>query len=74
MIAPVPWDQVSQFTSRETDASAILRDCYIVMLSNQSLKSRAASLRAMTIEQIASGDYLLSAIMRHAMNVAGMKV
>lgn len=72
VIAPVRWDQVSQFTSRGVDASAILRDCYVVMLSDQSLKSRAASLRTMTIEQIASGDYLLSAVMRHAMNAAGM--
>jgi hypothetical protein len=66
-IAPVHWDQVSQFTSREFDTSVILRECYVVMLSDNSLKSRAPFLRTLTVEQIASGDYLLSAIMRSAM-------
>jgi hypothetical protein len=72
-IAPVRYNQTSQFTSREIDASAILRDCYIVMLANQSLKKHAPSLRTLTIEQMASGDYFLSAIMRHAMDAAGMQ-
>jgi hypothetical protein len=66
-IAPVRWDQVSLFASHDVDPSTILRDCYIVMLSNQSLKSRAPWLRWLTANQIASGDYLLSAIMRRAM-------
>lgn len=71
-IAPVRYNQASKFTSCEIDELPILRDCFAVMLSNQSLKEHAPFLRTMTIEQIASGDYLLSAIVRHAMNVAGM--
>jgi hypothetical protein len=72
-IAPVRYNQTSKFMRHDTDASAILRDCYVVMLSNQSLKERTPVLRTLTIEQIASGDYLLSAIIRHAMDVAGMR-
>lgn len=72
-IAPVRYDQTSKFMRRDTDVSTILHDCYIVMLSNQSLKERTAVLRTLTIEQIAAGDYLLSAIMRHAMDAAGMQ-
>jgi hypothetical protein len=72
-IAPVRYNQTSKFMRHDTDASAILRDCYVVMLSNQSLKERTPVLRTLTIEQIASGDYLLSAIIRHAMDVSGMR-
>jgi hypothetical protein len=66
-IAPIRWDQVSLFASRDIDPEVILHDCFVVMLSNQSLKSRAPDLRGLTTEQIASGDYLLSTIMRRAM-------
>ena len=69
-IAPITWDKVSQFMSRDMDPAPILRDCYIMMLSNQSLKSRAPSLQKMTVQNIASGDYLLSAVMRHAMQMS----
>ncbi len=71
-ITPVDWFEIEKFTSLEFDASAILRDCYIVMLFNQMFKINNSPLRTKTIEQIASGDYLLSAVMRHAMNAAGM--
>jgi len=66
-IAPVRYDQVSLFTSLDMDPASALRDCYVVMLSNQSLKSRAPQLRALTTDQIASGNGFLSAIMRYAM-------
>jgi hypothetical protein len=66
-IAPIKWDQVSLFTSRDVDPEAIFRNCFVVMLSNQSLKSRAPQLRGLTAEQIAADNYLLSSIMRQAM-------
>jgi FkbM family methyltransferase len=70
-IAPVPSNQTERFAGPEIDVSAILRDCYMVMLTNHSLRGRAPLLSKMTVEQIASGDYLLSAIMRNAISVAG---
>jgi len=73
-IAPIPWNEAAEFINPEFDASSILRDCYMVMLNNNSLKSRAPLLRNMTVERIAHGDFLLSAVMRHAMKVAGLTI
>lgn len=70
-ICPVRWDQVELFGRRDMDAGPILRDCHAVMLSNASLKLRAPWLRALTTDEIAAGDYLLSAIMRHALQDQG---
>jgi hypothetical protein len=70
-IAPVHWSDVSRFTRTDVAAEAILRDCYAVMLSNNSLKSRAPSLHALSVEQIAAGNSLLARILRHALAVAG---
>ena len=67
-IAPLDWDQFSQFTDRGIDASAILQNCSLVMLYNRMFKLNNSPLTTMTIEQIASRDYLLSAIIRRAIN------
>jgi hypothetical protein len=66
-ICPIPWNRVGEFESRDTDVAAILERCSIVMLSNASLKDRAPALRQRSCQDIAEGDYLLSAIMRYAL-------
>ncbi|MBV8894485.1 MAG: hypothetical protein JO266_21340 [Acidobacteria bacterium] len=66
-ICPIRWDQVEKFTSRGTGIVPIVRKCSIVMLSNYTLVRKLPSLQDLTVEEIAEGDYLLSAIMRHAM-------
>ncbi|HUC09959.1 MAG TPA: capsular polysaccharide synthesis protein [Stellaceae bacterium] len=71
-IAPIPWQQVSSFGSRDSNAAEILEKSYIVMLTNSQLQSGAPWLRQLTTDQIASGDYLLATIMRHAMREAAL--
>jgi len=73
-ICPVTSHATQKFESTEIDASEILRDCHMVMLSNHSLRGRAPALSHMTIEEIACGNFLLSDIVRHAMNEAGMPI
>jgi Capsular polysaccharide synthesis protein len=65
-ICPVPWDEVGKFKVRDANVTSILKRCPIVMLSNHTLAEKVPSLQNLTVEEIAEGDYLLSAIMRHA--------
>ncbi len=66
-ICPIMWDHVEEFQQSPARADQILEKCYVVMLSNASLKDRAPELRRLTCQDIAHGDYLLSAIMRRAL-------
>lgn len=65
-ICPVTWDNVDAF-SRAGDAQAIIRDCLMVMMSNKSLTDRRSALTAMTVEEIASRDWLISDLLRTAL-------
>lgn len=67
LICPIPWDKVSEFESQSPMVDRILDDCFMVMLSNYSLKERAPRLRKKTCGQIAREDHLLGAIMRTAL-------
>jgi hypothetical protein len=67
-ICPIRWDEVEKFTQREVAIKPILRKCCIVMLSNNSIGKRQPKLQERTVEEIAGGDYLLSAIMRYALD------
>jgi hypothetical protein len=67
MICPVPWDRVAEFEQRVIDPERIIEKCFIVMLSNASLATRAPGLRRLTCQQIAEEDHLLAAIMRAAL-------
>jgi hypothetical protein len=68
LIGPVLWDEVADFRSSEIDARPILRDSYTVMLSAQSLRTRAPELHRMTVTEIAAGNTSLSIIMRRALD------
>lgn len=67
-ICPIGWDEVEKFKARDADVNSILSECFIVMLSNHALAKKEPALQNMTVEEIAAGDYLLSAIMAHAMH------
>lgn len=67
MICPVSWDRVAEFERRVVDADQIVEKCFIVMLSNASLATRAPALRRLACQQIAEEDHLLAAIMRAAL-------
>ncbi len=67
-IAPIAWQNVDQFLLGPADAAdQIVQKCDIVMLHNSSLRSRLPVLCSMSIAEIATGNHLLGAIMRHAM-------
>ena len=67
-ISPIGWDEVEKFKARDADVNSILRKCFIVMLSNHTLAQKEPALQNLTVEEIAEGDYLLSAIIEHAMH------
>ena len=67
MICPIPWDRVAEFEQKVMDPEKIIEKCFIVMLSNASLATRAPALRRLTCQQIAEEDHLLGAIMRAAL-------
>ena len=66
-ICPIPWNRVNEFVGAG-DEKRVLDDCYIVMLSNASIAKRVPGLRQLSCQDIAEGDYLLSAIMRAALS------
>jgi hypothetical protein len=70
-ICPIRWDEVEKFQACDADITPILRKCSMVMLSNHALAQKVPSLQSLSVEEIAEGDYLLSAIMRHAMTLPG---
>jgi hypothetical protein len=67
LICPITWDQVSRFGDKSADLSTVLSECFIVMLSNFSLRERAPAFRRLTCGQIANADNLLGSIMRAAL-------
>ena len=66
-ICPIRWNEVEKFISSKGDVSKLIRKCFIVMMSNSSITKNIPSLQDRTLEEIAAGDYLLSAIVRRAM-------
>jgi hypothetical protein len=70
-ICPVPWDKIETFTSVDDDqAERILKECFMVMLTNRALKNRLPQLQRLTIEELASREDLLGKIMRSAIAFA----
>jgi hypothetical protein len=67
-ICPIPWNEVEKFTVPDLAGSEILEKSYIVMLSNASPGWVGTPIHALTVEDIAAENYLLSAIVRYAMN------
>ena len=65
-ICPVSWERVDAF-SRAGDAAKIIRDCLMVMMSNKALNDDGSVLVRMTAEEIARQDWLISAVLRHAL-------
>ena len=65
-ICPVSWDHVDAF-AQAGDASKIVENCLMVMMSNKSLNDRGSALTAMTVEEIARRDWLISDLLRHAL-------
>lgn len=68
LISPVPWDHVQVFQHRRPEADMIAEHCSMVMLSNQSLKTRAPDIRRLTCLELAAQNNLLGDILRGAMN------
>lgn len=66
-ISPIQWYEVEKFTSKTIDADDLLKNTDIVMLSNQILHDKNMSLTKLTVNQIASGHYLLSDVMKKAL-------
>lgn len=66
-ICPIPWRSVETFLTRD-DAlvERILDECFMVMLSNGTLRQRYPRLQQLTVEEIATGDDILGGIMRGA--------
>lgn len=69
LISPVPWDQVQVFGQKRPEAVAILAQCSMMMLSNESLKSRAPDLRRFTCAELAAQDTLLGDVIRGALSL-----
>lgn len=69
LISPVPWDQVQAFAQKRPEAAAILAQCSMVMLSNESMKARAPDLRRFTCAELAAQDTLLGDVLRGAMSL-----
>lgn len=65
-ICPILWNEVQRFSEPGHDVRSLLRKCFIVMMSNSVVAKKLPSLQDLTVEEIAAGDYLLSAIMRRA--------
>jgi hypothetical protein len=66
-ICPIPWDRVDEFVANG-DEKSLLEACYVVMLSNSVIAGRVPGLGRLSCQDIAEGDYLLSAIMRAALS------
>jgi hypothetical protein len=64
-ICPIRWNEVERFIAISDDVG-FLRKCFIVMMSNQTIAKKIPSLQDRTLQQIAAGDYVLSAIVRQA--------
>ena len=58
---------MKKFTSKATSAERTVRDSYMVMLSNIAVGGAVPELQDRTVEEIADGDYLLSGIVRKAL-------
>ncbi len=69
-ICPIRWDEVEMFLERKARMTRSIAKCFIVMLSNNALKTRAAELQKQTVEEIVQSDTLLSAILRQALGPA----
>jgi hypothetical protein len=68
-ICPIGPKRVAEFmTVDNTLAAQIVRDCFMVMVSNRSVQKSELSLPKLSVEEIAGGDYVLSRIVRHAHN------
>jgi hypothetical protein len=68
-ICPIGPKRVAEFmTVDDTLAAQIVRDCFMVMVSNRSVQKNELSLPKLSVEEIAGGDYVLSRIVRHAHN------
>jgi hypothetical protein len=66
-ICPIAWSCVDEFaTIDEARVTAILNECFIVMLSNHALRARLPEIHGMTINEIANRDWILSGILRAA--------
>jgi hypothetical protein len=66
-IAPIPWGKSDIFHSKKEDADKITNKAHMVMVHNSTLKGRHSLFVNMTVEEIASENYLLSKILRKAM-------
>lgn len=69
LISPVPWDQVQALGQKRPEAGAILAQCSVMMLSNESLKTRAPDLRRHSCAELAAQDTLLGGVLRGALSL-----
>jgi hypothetical protein len=66
-ISPVAWDEVEAFVSRDDRrAEQILKDCFMVMLSNAAVHKKNIAIREQSVDEIAAGDSLLARILQRA--------
>jgi FkbM family methyltransferase len=67
-ICPVPPKQVENFLVEDNlRAQRIIRNCFIVMLTNRALQLRKVPLQHLTVEEIAAGKHLLAVIVKKAL-------